>query len=65
LLFGDLNENSPSLIYLNIGFPVGGIVWKGLGGVALLEEACHWQGEGGAFEVSKAQAIASYLFSAS
>lgn len=31
-----LNENGPQrLIYLNVCFPVGGIVWEGLGGMSL------------------------------
>ena len=39
---GCLNENSPhGLIYFNALIPVSGTVWKGLGGVALLEEMCH------------------------
>ena len=40
---GILNENgSHRLIYLNVWSPVGGPVWEGLGGVALLKEVCHW-----------------------
>ena len=27
--------------YLNVWCPVGGTVWKGLGGMTLLEEVCH------------------------
>lgn len=30
-------------MYLNIWLPHGGSVWKGLGGVALLEEVCGWE----------------------
>jgi hypothetical protein len=30
------------LIYLNVCSAVGGAVWGGLGGVALLEEECRW-----------------------
>jgi hypothetical protein len=42
-LCGDLNENGPhTLICLNNWPSVGGIVWEGLGSVALLEEVCHW-----------------------
>ena len=42
-LSGSLNENDPcSLIYLNAWLPVGRTIWEGLGGVALLEEVCHW-----------------------
>ena len=38
-----LNKIDPyRLIYLNTYPPVGGIVWEGLGGVALLEEVSHW-----------------------
>lgn len=29
------------LEYLTIWFQVGGVVWSGLGGVALVEEVCH------------------------
>jgi hypothetical protein len=36
--------------------PTGGTVWERSGGVALLEDVCHWQSD---FEVSKAQAIPS------
>lgn len=47
-----LNENAPApnpspfpspslLLYLNAWFPVGGTVWEGLGGPALLEEVCQ------------------------
>ena len=28
--------------HLNARSTVGGTVWEGLGGVALLEEVCHW-----------------------
>jgi hypothetical protein len=35
-------NGSHRLIYLNTCPPVGGTVWEGLGGVALLEEVCHW-----------------------
>ena len=39
-----LNENDPHrLIYLNAWSPVGGTIWKGLGGVALLEKMCQWE----------------------
>lgn len=31
------------VIYLTTWSPVGGMVWKGLGEVALLEEMCHWE----------------------
>ena len=37
---------------------VYGTVWEGRGGVALLEEVCHW---GAGFEVSKASHIPSAL----
>lgn len=41
---GGLNKNGPNkLIGLNVWSPVGGIVWEGLGGVALLKEFCHWE----------------------
>ena len=36
-----LNGNGPhKLIYMNAWSPVGGTIWVGLGGVALLEEVC-------------------------
>ena len=39
-----LNENGPHrLIYLNAWLRVGRTVWEGIGGVALLEEVCHWR----------------------
>ena len=39
---GDLSENGPHrLVRLNAWSLVGGTVWKGLGGVALLEDLCH------------------------
>ena len=31
-----------SCIYLNVRSLVGGTVWEGLGGVALLVEVCPW-----------------------
>ena len=37
--YGGFNEKA--LMCLNTWFPVGGTVWKGLGGVASLEEVCH------------------------
>ena len=38
-----LNETGlHRLIYLNACFSVGGTVWEGLRGVALLEQVCHW-----------------------
>ena len=41
--FGSLNENGPhSFIYLSVWSPVGGTVWEGLEGVALLVAVCHW-----------------------
>lgn len=38
-----LNESAPpyTLTYLRVFFVFDGTVWKGLGGVALLEELCH------------------------
>lgn len=36
-----MNEKSLRLTYLNVWSPVGGTVWEGFGGVALLEEVCH------------------------
>lgn len=40
---GGLDENvSHRLKYLNSWFPGARTVWEGLGGMALLEEACHW-----------------------
>jgi hypothetical protein len=52
-----LNENGPHrFIYLSAWSSVGGTLWEGLVGVALLEEVCHW---GQASEVSKAQDILS------
>ena len=46
------------LSHLNTGFPISGDAWVGLGGVALLEEVCHW----GCFGGSKLLALLS-LFS--
>jgi hypothetical protein len=42
--------------------PVNGTVWEGLGGVALLEEVCHWEVS---FEVSKAHTRSSLALSVS
>lgn len=37
-----LNENGPQrLICLNTWFPVDELVWKGLIGMAFLDEVCH------------------------
>lgn len=36
-----LIKKAPRLLCLNVWFPVSGIVWEGVGGVALLEEVCH------------------------
>lgn len=36
-----LNAIGYMIICLKIWCPVGGTVWKGLGGVALLESMCH------------------------
>jgi hypothetical protein len=42
-LCGALKETGlHRLIYLNACSAVGRTVWEGLGGVALLEEVCHW-----------------------
>lgn len=42
--YGSLNEHGIRwLVCLNIWLPVGGTVWEALGGVVLLEEACHWE----------------------
>lgn len=36
--------NAPhSFGHLNAWSPVGSTVWKGLGGVALLEKVCYWR----------------------
>jgi hypothetical protein len=43
-------------MYLNVWSSVGETVWEALGGVALLEEVCHW---GVGFEVSEAHPIPS------
>lgn len=52
-----LNENgSHRLKYFKAWSPVSGIVWEGLGGLALWEEVCHC---GVGFEVSKAHATPS------
>lgn len=54
---GGLNENGYyRLTCLDTWFPAGETVWEGSGGVASLEDVCHWQVD---FEVSKAQAISS------
>jgi hypothetical protein len=38
-----LNENGPYMLsYLNSWSSVGWTIWEGLGGMALLEEVCHW-----------------------
>ena len=38
-----LNENSHHrLIYLDTCSVIGGTVWEGLGGLAVLGEVCHW-----------------------
>ena len=40
--YSSLIENGPQrLINLGACFPVGGTVWEGLEGVALLELMCH------------------------
>jgi len=40
-----LDGNGPQrLMCVNTWSPVGKTVWEGLGGVALLEEVCHWSG---------------------
>ena len=40
-----LDENGPhKFLFVNAWSPVGGTVWEGLGGVALLKEVCHWGG---------------------
>jgi hypothetical protein len=40
-----LNEKCPlRRKYLHVWSSVGGTVWEGLGGVALLEEVRHWGG---------------------
>jgi hypothetical protein len=50
-----LKKNAPyRLMYLNTWSPVSATVWEGLGGVALLEEVCHY---GVVFEVSKAHTV--------
>jgi hypothetical protein len=41
---GGLSEDaSLKFICLNAWASVSGTVWEGLGGVALLEEVCHWR----------------------
>lgn len=47
-------RTAPQSVHLNTRFPVGGTVWEGVGGVALLT-VCHW----GGFEASKAHSIPS------
>lgn len=37
-----LLEGKTLIIYIDTWFPVDGTIWEGLGGVALLEELCHW-----------------------
>lgn len=55
---GGLNENDlDRLIYLNAWSPISGTPWEGLGGMAWLEEACH-------FEVLKVHTKPSVCFSA-
>lgn len=40
---GGLNENVPKrLKCMNAWVPGDGPIWEKLGGVALLEEICHW-----------------------
>lgn len=43
-------DPTPRLTDLNTQSPVDDPVWEGLGGIALLEQGCHW---GVGFEVSK------------
>jgi hypothetical protein len=50
---GSLDNGSHRITYLNVWSAVGGPVWKGLGGVALLEELSPGVG----FVVSKAHTI--------
>ena len=41
---GGLSENGPHrLMYLNTWSSIGGTVWEGLVGVALLEEMYYWE----------------------
>ena len=45
IMYGGVNENDPhNLMYLSAWVPISGTVWEGLGGVALWEELCHWDG---------------------
>ena len=38
-----MSENVPfGLIDLKAWSPVGGTAWEGLGGIAVLEDVCHW-----------------------
>lgn len=53
-----LNKNDPHrFICLNTWSPVAGTIWKGLGGVALMEQICHRAGS----EVSKASFHPQYI----
>jgi hypothetical protein len=36
-------NGSHRLMCLSTWFPVGGTIWEGLGGLALLKEGCHWE----------------------